>query len=358
VCSTRASIEDVLLNLSRASLLRPLQRWRALRGALLGVAPCGTAGAQDAAQPPTAAALFEQGQSLVAQGQYAAACQRFEQSQALDPGGATLLYLGDCYERAGRTASAWTAYRAAASASSKGMPAEHARVAAERAQRLTPQLATLVLVVPAEDHVSGFELSLNGKPLSPALQGAAFPLDPGRYQLLARAPGRDVWSTLIEVGRGGQQRITVPPLAVSRGLSPSLPPGAAPSPAAPAREKDALAPSAQQVVSLVLAGAGVLSLTAGVVFGVYADSAADESTRDGCSATCVTRQAASLDGDADAMRRYATLSHGIGAGALAAAAILYLTGQPDAEPGQPQAGLRITPGLAAGGGVLHLGSAF
>src|SRR5688572_14521079 len=146
------------------------RRGYALSAALIGVVLCGSAFGQDDAQHKAAAeALFDEGRSLAGQGQYEAACQRFEQSQAMDPGVGTLLYLGDCYERVGRVASAWAMYRAAASAAGAAAQVERSRIASERAQRLTPYLSKLVLAVPAENRVSGFELSINGKPLSAAL---------------------------------------------------------------------------------------------------------------------------------------------------------------------------------------------
>src|SRR6188508_1232334 len=62
-----------------------------------------------------AEALFIEGRRLVAEGKTAEGCAKFAESQALDPGVGTLLNLARCYERIGRTASAWTTYREAAS---------------------------------------------------------------------------------------------------------------------------------------------------------------------------------------------------------------------------------------------------
>src|SRR5947209_7609130 len=58
-----------------------------------------------------AEALFNEGVSLVAAGSFAAGCSKFEASQALDPTLGTTLRLGDCYERVGKTASAWALFK-------------------------------------------------------------------------------------------------------------------------------------------------------------------------------------------------------------------------------------------------------
>src|SRR5690348_15501816 len=64
----------------------------------------------------TAEALFSEGRRLMASGDYAAACEKFAASQKHDPGLGTSLNLADCYEKSGRTASAWAEFRDAASA--------------------------------------------------------------------------------------------------------------------------------------------------------------------------------------------------------------------------------------------------
>src|SRR5262245_23511913 len=84
-----------------------------LSGALL--AP-GLARADVSADKAAAEALFNHAKQLVKEGKLSEACPKFEESLRLDPGIGTLLYLADCQEKAGKTASAWARFLEAAAA--------------------------------------------------------------------------------------------------------------------------------------------------------------------------------------------------------------------------------------------------
>ncbi|HEY2733078.1 MAG TPA: tetratricopeptide repeat protein, partial [Polyangiales bacterium] len=60
--------------------------------------------------------LFDRGIALMRQGQFAEACTQLEQSNNIEHGIGTMLYLAECYEKLGRTASAWAMFREASSA--------------------------------------------------------------------------------------------------------------------------------------------------------------------------------------------------------------------------------------------------
>src|SRR5580692_9240289 len=80
-----------------------------------------TARAQAPAEaPPTAPAagevgnaeaLFDEARDLRDAGHYAEACPKFAESRGLANGVGVTLYLADCYEKVGKTQSAWTEFR-------------------------------------------------------------------------------------------------------------------------------------------------------------------------------------------------------------------------------------------------------
>src|SRR5262245_66163384 len=97
----------------RMSELRPRSGIAAVLIAIAALATAPKAAADDA-QTQAAEALYRQAKALMERGELAEACEKFAASHALEPGLGTLLYLGDCYERSGRFASALETFEAAA----------------------------------------------------------------------------------------------------------------------------------------------------------------------------------------------------------------------------------------------------
>src|SRR5690606_17820160 len=135
-----------------------------------------------AADKAAAEALFDQGLELLKSGAYDEACPKLESSQRIDPGVGTLLYLGECYEKLGKTASAWATFREAASAADAAGQSDRSKVATDRAQRLLPRLLQLELEPAGElAEVEGLEVLRGGRPVPRALWGSPIPVDPGEH---------------------------------------------------------------------------------------------------------------------------------------------------------------------------------
>src|SRR6187200_393022 len=99
--------------------MRSSTRWIALAVSaawVWGARPCSAQPSQaTAAEKATAEALFDEALRLMHAGSFAEACPKFEVSQRIEAAVGTMLYLAECYEKIGRTASSWATFREAAS---------------------------------------------------------------------------------------------------------------------------------------------------------------------------------------------------------------------------------------------------
>jgi hypothetical protein len=223
--------------------------------ALLGLAsPAWGASAQDQA---AAAELFQAGKQLAAAGDYAHACPKLVESQRLGPTSGTLLSIGDCYEKLGKLASAYGAFREAeVSARGSGDQARQAE-AVRRAEILAPQLARLAITVPPVSRVPGFELKRDGTVMGEGQWGSALPIDVGYHDIVATAPGYRPWTSTIRIDTNGSSAsVQVQPLE-------KLPEGAAGG-------ATGFTWNAQRIAGVSIASVGALSAAAGAILGVEA----------------------------------------------------------------------------------------
>lgn len=231
-----------------------------------------------AAQRAEATFLFDEGRAAMARRDYAAAISKLDQSQQLDPAVGTLLNLAECYALLGRTASAWSAYRDAASLAATTRQLERERYAARKAQELEPQLSRLIVIVKPPARIPGLSLTRNGVALPEALWGAAIPVDPGAQHLEAKAPGYQTWKLDVDVTDAAASRQVEMSELVAEPAAPSAttpaPVAAAPvtvpaaQPAAVARDRGEAQPGRSTLPTLGWVGlaTGAVSLGAGVFF--------------------------------------------------------------------------------------------
>jgi hypothetical protein len=311
----------------------------------------------DVSTKAAAEGLFDQGRDAMKKGDFATACGLLERSQQIDPAVGTLLYLAECYERAGRTASAWATFRdAAASARAVGQT-DRARLAEERAERLTPQLSRLTIEVgDGTRAIAGLALRRQGQSVPPAAWNVPVPLDPGKYRIEASAPGYRDWSETVEVASGAvTARILVPmltPSAADTGapapapVSNPLPVGSAESSAV--LDASTSAPSAsgadpRRIAAYALAGVGVVGIGIGSFFGLRAIGKNDDAKafcpRDN---QCDDSRGITLTDEASDAATVSNVAFGLGIAALAGGVVLYLTAP---EPGSdsPAIAARFSP---------------
>src|SRR5688572_1601938 len=98
-----------------------------------------------AAQTDKAAAeaLFREGMKLSKQGNHAQACPKLEESQRLEPSLGVQYYLADCFEKIGRTASAWANFVEVANKARLSGETAKEQTARKRAEELEPKLSRL-----------------------------------------------------------------------------------------------------------------------------------------------------------------------------------------------------------------------
>lgn len=315
---------------------------------------CGghTAWAADASEKAAAEALFDDGVELLKEGELESACQKLESSQKIDPGVGTLLYLADCYEKRNLTASAWATFREAAS-TAEARGDDRASIASERADRLTPRLSKLSIVmeVGQDMKLPGLEILRDGSIVPRAVWGAATPVDPGEHVIVARAPGYESEEVQVIVdGDAATATLTIPRLKKL--------PDATPEEALPSSKSSAAEPGkTQRALGIGFGAAGLVGLGVGAVFGGLAiaknNETLDPNGEFNCSGgSCPTQ--GGVDATNTALT-FATVSDvGLIAGGvlLAAGVTLYLTAPRARET------VRLSPFVSTSGASLQLQGAF
>ncbi|MBX3162090.1 MAG: hypothetical protein KF773_39370 [Deltaproteobacteria bacterium] len=349
--------------------------------ATLGIL-CGAAAVR--AEPPasdvaTSNALFAEAKRLLGESRTEEACARFEASMRAAPRLGVQLNVADCYERLGRTASAWVVFgEAAARAQAQRDPRE--AFARERLAALVPRLSRIAITVAPQ--AGEPTVTRDGQPVPREALGLAVAVDPGTHTIEARAADRAPWSTQVVVARAGEVlTVVVPELAsphageggtvarrelapphageggtvARRELAPPHAVGLELAPAQRAMSREALVSSRPVVgarrpttAAWIAGGVAVGGLGLGLYFG-HSAGALWGRAAPGCDSSGACTGAAYAD--AMQSRRHAglaTATFALGGVAATAAAVLYLRSPrrvhvaPSAAPGEV--------GMVVGGG--------
>jgi len=338
------------------------QQWLAVVGvcaALAVVRPCY---ASDAADKAAAEALFQAGKALMERGEYSDACEKFRASQDLDAGLGTLLYLADCYEKTGRTASAWATFEEAASVAASRSDTIRHEIARGRAADIKPRLS-YVLIRAATPPPEGAVVTRDGRHVPSSIWGVPVPVDPGPMTIQVSAPGYQTARFDLSIPPQTPAPIEVVlPALVEEANTASVPPPADASGAqithpTPARADD-IAPvhspsstaeaSSQQTIGVVLGGVGIVALGVAAAFTVSGYSDYKSSLKD-CSRT--DENACGIEGkalrdDARSSLDVATIVGSVGAAVLGTGIVLYVSAP--ASPGATGAEALLTRGVGLG----------
>ena len=309
------------------------------------VAPASAAARapSDAPAPSPARVLFKEARELATKGDYAAACPKFEQSMSLEPGLGTQFNLADCWEHIGRTMSAQALFVGAAASAKAAGQLEREQVLRERAAALEPRIPRLVIEVEGTD--PKLSVKRGDLPLDSEVYGKAEPVDPGSYEIVAKAPGKKTWTKIVDVPPGASiVTVTVP--ALER-LAPE--PVAAPArdtkkadlkPALTSRNASVSVDRHSNGPSWGVLGLGALGV-GGVAVGTimalkYSSANADAKNICPSSTGCTSQQIADHDrkvDDSRTARTWTYIGFGVGGASLAAAAALILLPQKRSESG-------------------------
>jgi hypothetical protein len=320
------------------------------RGGFAGVAFVSAAlvFATPALAEPTAAdkanadGLFTEALQLLEAGRATEACPKLEESQRLDATIGTALNLGDCYERVGRTASAYVAFGDAATLARRSGDTARAEEANRRADVLQPKLVRLAVNVPESSRLQGLAIVRDGQPVAPTLWGTPIPVDPGEHVVEAKAPERVPWKTTLKLDVPGTTGHVAVPLL---GEIQHPPPPGKPT---------------QRIVGIVIGSVGLAALSVSLGFSI-----ASIRTDDASKAYCLPNdpnkcysEGVVLRKDAITYSHVATVLTSAGGVFLATGVMLYLLGRPGKSPEKPKSGWVVVPQPLPRGAGLTIGGVF
>ena len=260
--------------------------------------------------------LFFTARGMMEAKRYADACPKLAESYRLDPAAGTLINLGVCDEQIGKIASAWGELKQSLAEARRANNQGRIELASERIAAIEPELPFLSIEVPAAARVPGLEVLRNGTPIQAAGWATELPVDPGRVEIVARAPGYKTKTRTLTLAR--RQHLTIQLEKLD--LAPVV----------------VLAPSetgshwtGRKTAGVMLAGLGLVAVAGGAFFGLNAISERKTSDSD-CPVFDAERRCTSAGADAMSQARTAAwisdVSFGVGALALAAGAYFFFSG--------------------------------
>ena len=282
-----------------------------------------TQGEQLGERQRAAEALFDDGRRLMHAGHFDEACPKLKRSQEIDPGLGTLVNLGLCYEKSGRTTSAWLVFRGAASQAASSQDDERERYAREHADALEPVLARLVLLVSSD----GTRVWRDGADVPRAMWGVDTLVDPGEHVIDATAEGRRPWHGRV--------------VAVARQSVPVLVPELDPASPSPTPPRAALVPRPDvpppgagawhRPVAIAAGSLGLGALAFGVIAGLVGISKYDESSHH-CRGQACSDVGLSLRDQALTLADVATVSLVTGGVLLAGGVLAWVSAPRSSRP--------------------------
>jgi hypothetical protein len=281
-----------------------------------------------------AAALFKDAKELAQAQNLGPACDKFAESQRLDPHLGTLIYLATCHELLGKTASAWGEFTRAADLAARTHESAREQLARNRAAALESRLSKIVVQVRVR--TPDMHIEINGREKDPATLADPLPVDPGEYTIRASAQGHQDWVKTIAVAAGPTTLVVdVPPLTeLPTGGSTAAPVVSPVTPVVDARQNERVTeqPPGESMPSrgwrtagFVIGGVGLAGIGVGTYFGLTAFALKHRADTYECTADRACSQQGLTDHkNENTDATISTISFGVGLAALAVGTYLVL----------------------------------
>jgi hypothetical protein len=305
-----------------------------------------------------AQALFDQAVRLRDEGEFTAACAKFEESLRLDSGVGTRFNLADCMQRVGRYASAWSHFLEVVAATEMAGQNDRADVARKRAKKLEPRLTKLRLT--PSSPAPGMTLRRNGVVVGQAQWDTPMPVDAGSYTIVATAPSKLPFEgSVVAQGEGQVIDFVVPALQDAPTPAPGVPGAAGPggygTGPRPGGDRGV---SGTTIAGITLASVGVVGIGVGAAFGLIAmgkKSDVDELCPD---ATRCTVEGIAVNDEAKSAGNIATIGFIAGGALLTGGLVLWLAFPSESEQqatGRSSKGIAIRSSAAGHPGMSVVG---
>lgn len=304
-----------------------------------------------------AQAAFELGRKLVLAGNFKDACPKFEESERLDPGLGTMLFLADCYEKIGKSASAWGQFREAEAIAGKQQDGRE-RIAHDRAAALEPKLSKIVVKVGAAQKIEGLHVTRDGDDIGEGVWNIPLPIDPGDHEIGANAPGKKTWTEHVAIAANASTvTIVVPgllddPNAGAAALGAGQGHGAGNGNANGGAETPQKDGKGQRLLGVGAVGIGIAAAGVGTIFGLMAKSKNDASYSDGCHENSCLQPGLDDRSAAKTDALISTIGFVASGVLIAGGAVLYLTAP------HKSAKATIAPAVGPKSAGLSLGATF
>ncbi len=315
--------------------------------ALVSVLSASLAHAQPGGDEARAQTLFDAAKQLRDGGQLADACPMFAESERLAPGIGVTLHLADCYERMGRTASAWDAFGRAEKLALARSDEKRAAIARGRGLALEAKLERMTIASSAPRE--GWQVLLDGVVLPAAMWNAPLAVDPGDHLVVVNAPGqapRTLRAHVDSVSAASVVRIDDVP-APRAAAAPALASTHEPLHTEPAPSPSPSGPSPARVwFEVGLTAAGLAGVGLGAAFMVKRNQLMTDGS------ICDTPQ------NEDDTTTAAAIAFAAGGAALVSALALFLSSPGPAPSTHVETGWVLAPAPLEGGGGAVLRGAF